>query len=64
MLFGGGFVRACTEISLMLEAGPGLVSIAPDACEDNIMEEHYTLLGYITTSMRSVQVTASRIVGV
>jgi hypothetical protein len=29
----------------MLEAGPSPVSVETDACEDNIMEEHYTLYG-------------------
>jgi hypothetical protein len=49
----GFFVCACTEISLMLEAGPSLVSIVvPDACEDNLMEEHYTLYGSVSSIAR------------
>lgn len=53
---------ACTEISIMLEAGPSLVSIAPDACEDSIIKEHYTLLLHILAAMISVLVRASHVI--
>lgn len=48
----------------MLKAGSNLVSIAPDACEDNIMEEYYTLYANILVAILSALVRASQVVGI
>ena len=53
---------ACTEISITLEAGPSLVSSAPDACEDNIIARLYTLYVDILVAIPSVLAGASQIV--
>jgi hypothetical protein len=61
--FGGGFCFVLVQrYPFCLRLIPARCSIAPDACEDNIIERHYRLCMAILIAIQSVLARASQIV--
>jgi hypothetical protein len=64
MLFGGCFGVLVQRYPSCLRLVLVWYSVSPDACDNNLMEEHCTLCGNVTIAMRSVLVSASQVVEV